>query len=197
MLSIVGAASLLAATAFAESTPDAEPTFEAATPFHQGAVGIGARASRWYGEEVAMGVGGHLRITPWERVGLELFWDSFMRPEPEQDTLWHSHVIGFHVMVPLTEGPTRIGPTFGACTAVEALTPLSGDLPSVADLRFAPHAGVFLDHAVNERWTLGGRATAYAYVGNAPHLDGWSAQTSNSLHVDPTLQVTAAVTRWF
>lgn len=163
----------------------------------QGDVALGARASRWRGEASALGVGGHLRISPWERVGVELFWDSFARPEPEVQEVWHAHVIGFHLLIPMVGVQTVVGPTVGACTAVEALTPMGRDAPGVADLRFAPHAGVFVDHHVSDRWTLGGRATAYAYVGNAPHLDGWSAQTSNALHVDPTVQLTASVTRWF
>lgn len=181
-------ASRLAAVA-AEPPTSAQPA--------RGDVALGARASRWLAEETALGVGGHLRVTPWDKVGLELFWDSFARPEPQVDELWHAHVIGFHVMLPMGGERTVVGPTFGACTSVEALTPLTRDAPGVADLRFAPHAGVFVDHALTERWTVGGRATAYAYIGNAPHLDGWSAQTSNALHVDPTLQLTASVSRWF
>jgi len=170
---------------------------QSATP-ERGDWAIGARASRWYGEETALGVGGHLRLTPWDRMGLELFWDSFARPEPLVDELWHAHVIGFHVLLPMGGNErTVVGPTFGACTSVEALTPMKRDAPGVADLRFAPHAGVYIDHALAERWTAGARATAYAYLGNAPHLDGWSAQTSNTLHVDPTLQINASVTRWF
>lgn len=194
MWTAILASSLAMAQGPGDSPPEAPPLSGAPS---RGDTALGARLSSWRGEETAPGIGGHLRLAPWDRMNLELFWDSFARPAWERDELWHSHIIGFHVMVPLVRAQTVVGPTFGACTSIEAITPIEREVPGVADLRFAPHAGLFVDHALTEHWTFGGRATAFAYVGNAPHLDGWSAQTSNALHVDPTVQLTAAVSRWF
>ena len=49
------------------------------------------------------------------------------------------------------------------------------------------------------RWSARYRdaATGFLYVGNAPQAAGWTAGSSNTLSLDPVVQVTAAVNRWF
>jgi hypothetical protein len=171
--------------------------------------GIGARGGVWSGEHRAPSLGGHIRIQPWERVGIELFEQSAARPDLRADTLWHAHVIGFHLLIPVlpqgrpgatggrpAPGATALGATVGACVAAEALSPLRDDRPSVVDLRFAPHAGVFIERGINRHLSAGLRATGFVYAGNAPALDGWSATTSNRLSLDPVGEVQATVTLW-
>lgn len=191
--------------AMAEAPAATAPRVQAKTPRW----GIGARAGAWSGAQRAPSLGGHLRIQPWERVGIELFEQSAARPDARSEALWHQHVIGFHLLIPLlpegrpgatggrpAPGATALGATVGACVAAEALTPLQGDGPSVVDLRFAPHAGLFVEHGISRHWSAGLRATGFLYAGNAPALDGWSATTSNRLQLDPVRELHAAVTLW-
>lgn len=174
----------------------------------EGAIGLGARMDIWRGQQrQAPGIGGHLRLQPWKWTGLELFWDSFGRKEEiaqggqtgnRESALWHTHVIGFHLLFPLLNGAkTQAGPDLGACVAVEAWSPSSTPTPGIADLRFAPHLGLFLDHSLSTHWALGARATGFMYMGNRPQIEGWSATSSNRLHIEPTLQLTGSLTRWF
>lgn len=193
------------AAAVAEAPAATAPRVQAKTPRW----GIGARAGAWSGAQRAPSLGGHLRIQPWERVGIELFEQSAARPDARSEALWHQHVIGFHLLIPLlpegrpgatggrpAPGATALGATVGACVAAEALTPLQGDGPSVVDLRFAPHAGLFVEHGISRHWSAGLRATGFLYAGNAPALDGWTATTSNRLQLDPVRELHAAVTLW-
>lgn len=160
--------------------------------------GIGARGGLWRGEHGAPSLGGHIRIQPWDRVGIELFEQSAARPDLRAESLWHAHVIGFHLLIPVLPAPgaTALGATVGACVAAEALTPLEGEGPSVVDLRFAPHAGLFIERGLHRHLSAGLRATGFVYAGNAPALDGWSATTSNRLSIDPVGEVQATVTLW-
>ncbi|MFM2245587.1 MAG: hypothetical protein RL071_1661 [Pseudomonadota bacterium] len=193
------------------STPEAErgPADTQRTAAEGPRWGIGARGGVWSGEHRAPSLGGRIRIQPWDRVGIELFEQSAARPDLRADTLWHAHVIGFHLLIPVlpqgrpgatggrpAPGATALGATVGACVAAEALSPLSDDRPSVVDLRFAPHAGVFVERGINRHLSAGLRATGFVYAGNAPALDGWSATTSNRLSIDPVGELQATVTLW-
>ncbi len=193
------------------STPEAErgPADTQRTAAEGPRWGIGARGGVWSGEHRAPSLGGRIRIQPWDRVGIELFEQSAARPDLRADTLWHAHVIGFHLLIPVlpqgrpgatggrpAPGATALGATVGACVAAEALSPLRDDRPSVVDLRFAPHAGVFIERGIHRHLSAGLRATGFVYAGNAPALDGWSATTSNRLTVDPVGEVQATVTLW-
>jgi len=192
-------------------TPEAPPRTADADGAHPAGPrwGVGARGGVWSGAQRAPSLGGHIRIQPWDRVGIELFEQSAARPDARGDALWHQHVIGFHLLIPVlpagrpgatggrpAPGATALGATVGACVAAEALTPLQGDGPSVVDLRFAPHAGLFVERGLSRHWSAGLRATGFLYAGNAPALDGWSATTSNRLQLDPVRELQAAVTLW-
>ncbi len=193
------------------STPEAAPRPDDTEGADQAGPrwGIGARGGVWSGAHRAPSLGGHIRIQPWDRVGIELFEQSAARPDLRAETLWHAHVIGFHLLIPVlpqgrpgatggrpAPGATALGATVGACVAAEALSPLSDDRASVVDLRFAPHAGVFVERGINRHLSAGLRATGFVYAGNAPALDGWSATTSNRLSIDPVGELQATVTLW-
>lgn len=199
-----------AGRAWAAGATEGEGAVRLATPADGGPRwGLGARGGVWSGEHRAPSLGGHLRIQPWSRVGVELFEQSAARADRRAETLWHAHVIGFHLLVPLLPkdrpgatggrppaGATALGATVGACVAAEALTPYGSDRPSVVDLRFAPHAGLFIERGISRHLSAGLRATGLLYAGNAPALDGWSATTSNRLSLDPVGELHAAVTLW-
>jgi hypothetical protein len=152
-------------------------------------VALGVRGLVWGGEYVAPGFGGHLRIRPFRRFGVELFADHTHR---RLDATWlHDNVIGFHAFVPLL-GARRfyVAPTLGACVDFRVLT---GEGPTVTDLRFAPHVGAQAELQLVDGVALELGATFYAYLGNDAALDGWTATTSPGLAFSPTGQATLAL----
>ena len=157
-------------------------------------VALGARAAGWQAEERAPGLGGHIKLAGDGPLELELFADHFARFDTPH--VWHGHVIGFHLSRPLLERPMlSVSPTIGACAALEAWT--ARDQPGVSDIRFAPHAGVMLEHDLNSKWSVEALGTGYLYLGNAPSVEGWTAGASNKISLEPVFQVTGAVNRWF
>jgi hypothetical protein len=152
-------------------------------------VTLGVRAAAWHDHYDAPGIGGQIQYRPAPRLALEGFWNSFALPQGVR--VLHDHIIGFHVSAPMImRQGWFLAPEAGLCVGAQARTDLSRSTPSVADMRFGPHAGALFEGAIGERVTLGARATAYAYVGNDAGVDGWATTTSNQLVVSPTLQGT-------
>lgn len=152
-------------------------------------VALGLRGLVWAGEYTAPGIGGHLRIRPWKRFGVELFADHTMQ---HQDPSWlHDNVIGFHTFFPLLKA-TRfyIAPTVGACVDFRVL---AGPGPDVTDVRFAPHAGLQAEVHLIDGVALEVGGTFYAYLGNDVAKSGWTGSTSSRLQFTPTGQATVAV----
>lgn len=177
---------LTAALAAEEARPPREAAWSARHP-----VALGVRGLVWGGEYVAPGFGGHLRLRPWRRLGVELFADHAHRLAGEARV--HDNIIGFHAFVPLL-GARRIylAPTLGACVDFRLIHPTGGG-PDASLVRFAPHAGAQLEAYVAGGLAVEVAGTVYAYIGNDADVAGWQASTSSRLSVTPTVQATVAV----
>jgi hypothetical protein len=188
----------LSALVFAGGTVDGESTAERVVP--EGAawsakhpISIGLRGLVWGGEYVAPGFGGHLRIRPFKRFGVELFADHTMQNQDPQ--FLHDNVIGFHAFFPLLKASRfYVAPTLGACVDFRVL---AGPGPDTTDLRFAPHAGVQAEWLVAHGVSVELAGTFYGYLGNDVQTSGWTSSTSSRLNFTPTGQATLAVNYTF
>lgn len=183
-------------TAIAETGPEAAATAEAPRrPGH--GVAIGVRGSGWVGPYAAPGLGGHIKVRPWEALGIELFSDNFaMRQE---DAWRHDHVIGFSLYAPslITGEEWFLAPTFGACVDFRFAHPDQAEAPSTSDILFGLHAGAMLEVFLLEDFAFEANGTVYSYLGHETGLERWSARVSNELGVSWVGLVTAGFNYWF
>ncbi len=159
-------------------------------------IAIGTRASGWFGDYFAPGLGGHIKIRPWSWLGVELFSDNFARP---QDGVWrHDHVIGFSAYLPaiLAGDDWFIGPSLGACVDFRFAHP-EGETPSTSDILFGVHGGLMAELFLANGFSMQMNATVYAYIGHETEFERWSAQISNELQVAPQGLVTAGLNYYF
>lgn len=158
---------------------------------------LGGRVSSWMGGYFAPSLGGHIKLRPWEWVGVEAFSDNFLRV---QDDAWrHDHVIGFSLYAPSLIGNDvwYVAPSFGMCVDFRFAHPTEGDRPSVSDILFGVHGGLMFERFVAWGFSVQANATLYAYLGHESSVERWSATLSNDLHVTPIGLVTAGVNYYF
>lgn len=161
-------------------------------------IALGSRAALWQADYRAPGVGGQLHYQPWQRLGVEGFWNSFALPEA--GLLRHDHVIGFHLYSPWLGGARRwVGPTFGSCVDFRFLSPLGTDeaLPGQSDILFGVHTGLMGMAYLFGGWSLQTTVEVFGYWGNQAKVDGWAATASNQLHFQPVLQGSVGLNHWF
>ena len=171
-------------------------------PAHRGwsenhPVAIGTRASGWIGDYAAPGVGGHLKIQPFEWIGVEAFADNFAMTA--EDTVRHDHVIGFSLYLPSLIGDRSffISPTLGTCVDFRFVHPLEGDRPATRDILFGIHGGLMSELFVWRGLAVELNATVYAYLGHDTGTERWTSRISNHLEVSWNGLFLGSVNYWF
>jgi len=158
---------------------------------------LGARASGWMGPYAAPGAGGHIKVRPWEVLGIELFSDNFATRQREA---WrHDHVIGFSLYAPslIAGSGWFLAPTAGACVDFRFAHPDLAGAPSTSDVLFGVHGGLMLEVFLLEGFSAEFNATMYGYLGHQTGLERWSAKVSNGLSTSAVGLATAGVNYWF
>ncbi len=160
-------------------------------------IAIGSRVSASLGGYAAPGVGGHLKIRPWDWVGVETFSDNFVRL---QDDAWRrDHVIGFSLYFPslISGDGWYIAPTIGTCVDFRVAHPTDPGVPSVSDILFGVHGGAVAEIFVPFGFSVQVAATMYAYYGHDTSYEDWSAEVSSDLSWSPLGQLTAGINWYF
>ena len=159
-------------------------------------VALGVRGGVWMGEWAAPGIGGHIKVRPFKRFGIELFADNYLMVEHK--TAWHNHVIGFSLYTPIVARERwNLSPTLGMCADFAFATPVGRQASGLADIRFGVHGGALFEVFVGHGFSVQAQATLYAYFGNYGQQEGWSAFGSDQLSVRPVGQLTAAASYYF
>jgi hypothetical protein len=160
-------------------------------------IALGSRASGWVGDYSAPGIGGHLKIRPFEWIGVEAFADNFALKS--EDTFRHDHVIGFSLYLPSLIGNNSffVSPTLGSCVDFRFEHPLEGDRPAARDILFGVHAGVMAEWFVWQGFALEANATVYGYLGHDTGTERWTSRISNHLEVSWNGLFLASVNYWF
>ena len=160
-------------------------------------IAIGTRASGWIGGYAAPGVGGHLKIRPFEWVGVETFADNFAMKVGED--VRHDHVIGFSLFFPSLIGDRRffVSPTLGSCVDFRFHEPLDGDRPKTRDILFGIHGGLMSELFVWHGFAVELDATVYAYIGHDTGTERWTSRISNTLEVSWNGLFLASLNYWF
>lgn len=182
----LGGVAAQAASGTVESNPNSGGNFA-----------LGARFSGWAGPYDAPGVGGHLKIRPWDMLGIELFNDNFA--VLSDDGLRHDHVIGFSLYAPrlLSGEDWFLAPTFGSCVDFSFSHPKSKAAPGTSDLLFGVHGGLMAEVFVFDGFAFEMNATVYGYLGHEAKTQGWSARVSNRLGGTAVAQLNAGLNYWF
>jgi hypothetical protein len=160
-------------------------------------IAIGTRASGWIGDYAAPGVGGHLKIRPFEWIGVETFADNFAMSVG--DAVRHDHVIGFSLFLPSLIGDRRffVSPTLGSCVDFRFVRPLEGDRPATRDILFGVHGGLMAELFVWHGFAVELDATVYAYLGHDTGTERWTSRISNHLEVSWNGLFLAGINYWF
>lgn len=182
-------------SSLAQGTPSATtraPRFDLAHP-----VALGARTSAWAGSYAAPGLGGHLKIRPWEAFGLDLFSDNFLILQG--DSLRHDHVIGFSGYFPtLLAGETWfIAPTGGLCVDFRFAHARGREAPSASAILFGAHAGAMAEVFLEHGFSFQANASGYAYLGHDVEVAGWSATVTEAMSVRPLLHLSLGLNYYF
>lgn len=160
-------------------------------------VALGTRTSAWVGPYAAPGLGGHIKIRPWEALGIELFNDNLAW---RQDDAWrHDHVIGFGLYAPslIAGDGWYLAPTAGACVDFRFAHPAEAEAPGTSDVLFGVHGGLMAEVYLLEGFAFEASASLYGYVGHDTGLERWSARVSNGLGGSTVGLVSGGVNYWF
>lgn len=151
----------------------------AADPFDQ-PVAIGGYALGWQGSYGAAGLGGDLRLEPFERLGVDLFAEHLLVETPSGYR--HDHPIGFDAYVPIDVSPTvRLRPLLGACAVGSFVASSDPDAPGASDVLFGLHAGLGAELALADQLSAFAVGKAVGWVGHDRSVQGWSGQVGNEL----------------
>src|SRR5688572_12090498 len=145
-------------------------------------IAIGTRASGWIGDYAAPGVGGHLKIRPFEWVGVETFSDNYVMTHA--GSLRHAHVIGFSLFFPSLIGSRSffLSPPLGSCVDFRFVHPDDGG-PRARDVVFGIHGGLMAELFVWNGFAVELDAIVYAYIGHDTGTERWTSRISNHLEV--------------
>lgn len=192
--------STLAATAAAEA-PKAGPERPPAWgPTHP--VALGGRALFRATDGYALGgIGGHVRLRPFDWIRLELFSDHFLGDGTSHTR--HDHEIGFTSQIPVVQSDRLlVYPMLGACAMLAVMSPKEsatsrGESQSVDDIRFGVHVGAGTEWALGRGFTLQAQAEAIGYLGHQLIAYDFSARVSPDLKTTLAGQLMAGVNYWF
>lgn len=175
----------------AEVATTRPPAWGARHPFS-----IGLRAPGRIGEGYAFGgVGGQVRLRPFERLRVDLFFDNFFGSSDM--AMRHDHEVGttLQFMIVSTERFV-LYPMLGACAMWAMLTP-GHDAPGVSDIRFGLHAGIGAEVALGSGFSLALNVEAVPYLGHEMRAYDRTAFVDNTLHVMPMGQANLGLNYWF
>jgi hypothetical protein len=160
-------------------------------------VALGTRASGWFGGYSAPGLGGHIKLRPFEWVGVEAFLDNFAMTQEE--AIRHDHVIGFSLFFPSLLGNRSfyVSPTLGTCVDFRFAHPTEGDQPATKDILFGLHGGLMAELFVWRGIALELNATVYAYLGHETELERWTSRISNDLQITWNGLLVGTLNYWF
>ncbi len=160
-------------------------------------IALGSRASGWVGDYSAPGLGGHLKIRPFEWVGVEAFADNFAMSA--HDTFRHDHVIGFSLFFPSLLGSRSffVSPTLGSCVDFKFLHPLDGERPKTRDILFGVHGGLMSELFLWHGFAIELDATVYAYIGHDTGTERWTSRISNNFEVSWNGLFLGSINYWF
>lgn len=194
MLLLAGALTLTATSALAQTTA----TGRRSGWSENHPVALGPRVSAWVGGDYsAPGVGGHLKLRPFDWVGVEAFSDNFALMEG--DVVRHDHVIGFSLYFPSLLGSNRwfVSPTLGTCVDFRFAHNLNGDNPATKDILFGLHGGLMAELFVWHGFAVELDATVYAYLGHDTGVERWTSRISNDLEVTWNGLLLGSINYWF
>ncbi len=159
-------------------------------------IAMGTRASGWVGDYSAPGLGGHLKIRPFEWIGVETFADNFAMVQ--QETVRHDHVIGFSLYLPSLIGTQTffVSPTLGSCVDFRFEHPLD-DRPKTRDILFGIHGGLMAEVFIWHGFALELDATVYGYIGHDTGTERWTSRISNHLEVSWNGLFLGSINYWF
>lgn len=154
-------------------------TAQAADPFEQ-PVAIGGYALGWQGSYGAAGLGGNLRLEPFEHLGVDLFAEHLMVETPSGYR--HDHPIGFDAYVPVRVSQTvRLRPLLGTCAVGSFLISTDPEAPGASDVLFGLHAGLGAELALADQLSAFAIGKAVGWMGHDRAVAGWSGQVGNEL----------------
>lgn len=140
------------------------------------------------------GVGGQVRLRPFERLRLDLFFDNFMGQR--DGTMRHDHEVGTTIQWALFSSERFVVyPMFGFCAMWAMLDP--HDAPGVSDIRFGIHGGVGAEVALGGGFSLALNVEAVPYFGHTMKAYDRTAFVENGMTVMPTGQANLGLSYWF
>jgi hypothetical protein len=149
-----------------------------ASPFDRPAA-VAGYATGWDGSYGAGGVGGRIRYEPGEKVGVDLFGESYLVATPTG--IRHDHPVGFDLYAPISVGPARLKPLFGMCVVGSFIESKAEDAPGADDLLFGAHTGLGLEVPASDRASGFVEARTIGWLGHDRAVQGWSGSVSSTL----------------
>jgi len=183
---------LLSVSASAQEAPKARPP--AWGPTHPFAIGV--RTPMRIGDGyVQGGFGGHVRLRPYDRLRIELFFDNFFGQDGV--AMRHDHEVGTTAQVVVLRYDRFIAyPMLGAC-AMLAMLDAGMDTPMVSDVRFGVHAGLGAEVAVGAGFSLQLQVETVGYFGHEMKAYDRTAFVDRTMRVYPTGQAELGLNYWF
>jgi hypothetical protein len=141
------------------------------------------------------GVGGQVRLRPFERLRVDLFFDNFFGQS--DGAMRHDHEVGTTLQYMLVSSERFVlYPMIGACAMWAMLSP-QHDVPGVSDVRFGLHAGIGAEVALGGGFSLALNVEAVPYLGHAMRAYDRTAFVENDLKVMPMGQANLGLSYWF
>lgn len=184
---------LVTASAHAQEAPPPRPP--AWGPTHPFAIGVRApmRMGDGYTEG---GFGGHVRLRPFDRLRLELFFDNFFGQNDV--AMRHDHEVGTTAQLIVLRHDRFVAyPMLGACAMLAMLDPKQDATPGVSDVRFGIHAGLGAEVAVGAGFSLELQIETVGYFGHDMKAYDRTAFVDRTMRVFPTGQAELGLNYWF
>lgn len=141
------------------------------------------------------GVGGQVRLRPFERIRVDLFFDNFIGSA--DGAMRHDHEVGTTLQYMLVSTERFVlYPMLGACAMWAMLSP-HHDVPGVSDVRFGLHAGIGAEVALGAGFSLALNVEAVPYLGHQMRAYDRTAFVENDLKVMPMGQANLGLSYWF
>ncbi len=184
--------SLLTTAAFADDRPHHRPL--AWGPTHPVAIG-GRTLVRGGDGYVQAGLGGMVRLRPFDLVRVELYFDNYFGQNG--DAIRHDHEVGTSLQLALIHTPRFTAyPLVGACAMLAMLEPGQGN-PGVSDVRFGVHAGIGAELALGEGFALLAQVETVGYVGHPMTAYSWTARVERNMAIYGVGEGLVALNYWF
>jgi hypothetical protein len=134
---------------------------------------IGAYGTGWAGAYGGVGVGGRIRIEPFDFAGVDLFGEALLVETPAG--VRHDHPIGFDLYTPVRLSESfELRPLLGMCVVFSMIEPEEQGAPRADDVLFGMHAGVAVDFSPLRDVSFFLEAKAVGWLGHDRTAMGWT-----------------------